>query len=76
MNSHRSLNMRCHCHLLESDEPVDRVGDSHPELGVDGDPVAAVRQVGLQLREVVGEARVWFPAHTTDLTSGEIIIIH
>ena len=54
-------------HLLEPGKLVPFVSDPDPGDGVDGDPVAAVPVVRLQLRKVGGVAGVWLPADTADL---------
>ena len=54
-------------HLLQSSELSLFVVDPHTGEGVDGEPVAAVSVVRLQLRQVGGVARVWLPAHTAHL---------
>ena len=53
--------------LLHSGELSLLVGDPDPGDGVDGDPVAAVPVVRLQLLQVGGVTRVGFPADTADL---------
>ena len=54
-------------HLLQPGKLVLFVSDPDPGDGVDGDPVAAVPVVRLQLCKVGGVAWVWLPANTADL---------
>ena len=54
-------------HLLQAGKLVLFVPDPDPSDGVDGDPVAAVSVVRLQLRKVGGVAGVGLPANTADL---------
>ena len=53
--------------FLEPGKLVPFVSDPDPGDGVDGDPVAAVSVVRLQLCKVGGVAWVWLPADTADL---------
>ena len=54
-------------HLLKSGELVLFVPDPDPGEGVNGDPVAAVSVVRLQLPQVGGVTWVGLPAYTADL---------
>ena len=53
--------------LPESSELSLLVGDPRPGVGVDGDPVAALSVVRLQLPQVGGVTRIGLPANTADL---------
>ena len=59
-------------HLPQSGKLVLFVSDPDPGDGVDGDPVAAVPVVRLQLCKVGGVAWVWLPANTADLQEKQL----